>query len=158
MVHLVPMLESEFQTYLEEDIERYAQVRVLAGDWQPAEAMQKSREEHRQLLPDGLATKNQHLCSIEDEVISSKVGVIWFAIYDDQLQPLAFVYDFLIYEDFRQRGYGTQALLALDVKVKELGADKIRLHVFAYNQIARALYEKSGFEITGIYMTKELTR
>jgi RimJ/RimL family protein N-acetyltransferase len=39
-----------------------------------------------------------------------------------------------------------------------LNVDKIALHVFVHNRIARALYEKAGFEITGIYMTKELTR
>jgi hypothetical protein len=73
MVHLVPMLESEFQTYLEEDIEHYAQVRVLAGDRRPLEALQKSREEHQQLLPDGLATRNHSLFSVEDEALGTVV-------------------------------------------------------------------------------------
>jgi RimJ/RimL family protein N-acetyltransferase len=118
MVRLIPMTATDFQAYLEEDIERYAQERVRVGDWHASEALQKSHEEHQQLLPDGLATKNHHLLSIEDEAIGSKVGVIWFTIYDKQLQPLAFVYDFLIYEQFRRRGYGEQALLALEVKVK----------------------------------------
>ena len=53
---------------------------------------------------------------------------------------------------------GAAALLALEAKVKELGIDKIALHVFAHNHVARALYEKAGFEITGIYLTKKLTR
>jgi ribosomal protein S18 acetylase RimI-like enzyme len=109
-------------------------------------------------LRDGLATRNHYLFSIEDEALGSNVGVIWFAIYDRQLQPVAFVYDFAIYEEFRRRGYGKQALLALEAKVKELGVDKIALHVFAHNHIARALYENAGFEITGINMTKKLTR
>ncbi len=74
------------------------------------------------------------------------------------MQPLAFVYDFLIYDEFRRQGYGTQTLLALEAKAKELGVDKIALNVFAHNHIARALYEKTGFEVTGIYMTKRLTR
>lgn len=74
------------------------------------------------------------------------------------MQPLAFIYDFLIHEEFHRRGFGKQALLALEAKVKELGIAKIALHVFAHNRAARALYEKTGIEITGIYMTKELTR
>ncbi len=158
MVRLIPMTETDFQAYLEEDIERYAQVRVGAGDWHPSEALQKSREEHQQLLPDGLATKNHYLFSINDEVLGSKVGAIWFALYDKQLQPLAFVYDFLIYEEFQRRGYGKQALLALEAEVKDLGIDKIALQVFAHNHIARALYEKTGYETSSIYMTKKLTK
>ena len=158
MVRLVPMTVPEFQAYLEDDIERYAQERIRAGDWHPSEALQKSREEHQQMLPDGVTTKNHHLFCIEDEVVGSKIGVIWFAIYDEQLQPLAFVYDFLIYEEFQRRGYGRQAMQAVETKAKEFGVDKIALHVFAHNHIARALYEKTGFGITGIYMTKTLTR
>ena len=158
MVRLIPMTATDFQAYLEEDTERYAQERVRAGDWHPSEALQKSREEHQQLLPDGLATRNHYLFSIEDEALGAKVGVIWFAIDDRQLQPLAFVYDFLIYEEFRRRGYGQLALLALEAKAKEPGIDKIALQVFAHHRIARAVYEKSGFEITGVYMTKQLTR
>jgi len=115
-------------------------------------------EEHQQLLPDGLATRDHHLFSIEDEALGSKVDAIWFAIYDRQLQPAAFVYDLLIYGEFQRRGYGRQALLTLEAKVKELGIDKIALHVFAHNHVARALYEDAGFEMTGIYMTKKLTQ
>jgi RimJ/RimL family protein N-acetyltransferase len=158
MVRLAPMTETEFQAYLEQDVERYAQERVQAGDWYASEALQKSREEHRQLLPGGVSTKNHYLFLIEDEAVGAKIGVIWFALYPNQLQPLAFVYDFLIDEQFRRRGYGQQAMLALEAKVKELGIDKIALHVFAHNHVARALYEKTGFETTGIYMTKKLTR
>ena len=158
MVRLIAMTATDFQAYLEEDTERYAQERVRAGDWHPSEALQKSREEHQQLLPDGLATRNHYLFSIEDEALGSKVGVIWFAIYDKQLLPVAFVYDFSIDEEFRRQGYGRQALLALEAKVKELGIDKIALHVFAHNHVARVLYENAGFEITGIYLAKKLTR
>ncbi len=61
-------------------------------------------------------------------------------------------------EEFRRRGYGRQALLTLEAKVKDLGIDKIALHVFAHNRVAQALYESAGFEMTGIYMTKKLTR
>ncbi len=34
----------------------------------------------------------------------------------------------------------------------------VPMNVFAHNHVARALYEKTSFEITGIYMTKRLTR
>ena len=156
MVRLVPMTEIEFPAYLEDDIERYAQAHIRAGNWHPAEALQKSREEHQRLLPDGVATNNHYLFTIEDEATDSQVGSIWFAVHDQQLQPLAFVYDFLIYEEFRRRGYGTQALLALEAKVKELGIAKIALHVFGDNHVAKALCEKVGYEITSSWMAKKI--
>lgn len=156
MVRLIPMTATDFQAYLEEDIERYAQEHVRAGNWHPSEAMRKSRDEHQRLLPDGLATKNHHFFSIEDEQRGAKVGIIWLAVHDERSQ--VFVYDFLIYEEYRRQGYGTQTLLALEAKVRELNVDKIALHVFAHNHIARALYEKTSFEITGVYMTKKLAR
>jgi len=109
------MTGPEFQAYLEQDIERFAQERIRAGDWHPSEALQKSREEHQQLQPDGVATRNHYLVSIEDETLGA-------------------------------------------AKVKALGLAKIALHVFAHNRAARALYEKTGFEITGIYLTKKLTK
>ena len=37
-----------------------------------------------------------------------------------------------------------------------MGIGKVSLHVFGYNHAARALYEKMGYQITGIGMTKTL--
>ena len=82
--------------------------------------------------------------------------MIWFAVDDKKTVPSSFIYDIRIQEEFRSRGYGTQALRALEEKVKELGVSKIGLHVFGHNHAARALYEKVGYEITGIQMTKKI--
>jgi len=156
MVRLVPMSKSDYQAFLESGIQRYAEEHVKAGNWHPSEALEKSRKEHQQLLPDGVATKNQYLFSIADEETGSKVGMIWFAVDDKRLQPSAFVYDFMIYEEFRRRGYGTQAMRTVEEKVRELGVTKISLHVFGHNHAARDLYEKIGYEITGIHMSKKV--
>jgi len=156
MVRLVAMTELEFQTYFEYDVQRYAQEHIKAGDWHPSEALRKSREEHQRLLPHGLASKNQYLFSIEDEELGTKLGIIWFAVRDTGQHPSVFVYDLLIYEEFRRRGYGTQTLVALEEKVKSLGIDTISLHVFAHNGAARALYEKAGYKAKGLHMSKRL--
>ena len=152
MVRLVPMTETEFQAYLECDVKRYAQEHIKAADWNPSEALEKSRREHDRLLPNGLASKNQHLFSIEAEELGAKVGIIWFAVHNAS----AFVYDLLIHDRFRRRGYGTQALVALEEEVRRLGVDTISLHVFAHNRPARALYENVGYKGKGSYMSKRL--
>jgi hypothetical protein len=78
MVHLVPMTESELQAYLEPAIADYAAEHVKAGRWSQAEALEESRKEFTQLLPDGVHTAKQHLFSIRDEA-GAQVGMIWFA-------------------------------------------------------------------------------
>ena len=157
MMQLVPMTETEYQAYLESDIQRYAEEQIKAGNWHPSEALERSRREHQQLLAGGLATPNQYLFSLQDEETGSKVGVIWFAVDDKKAQPSGFVYDFVIHDEFQRKGFGTQALQALENKLKELGVNKISLHVFGHNQAAKALYDKVGYKITGFLMSKELS-
>lgn len=152
MVRLVAMTETEFQAYLESDVQRYAQEHVKAGDWHQSEALEKSKEEHQRLLPNGLASKNQYLFSIEDEELREKLGIVWFAVQ----HTAVFVYDLFIHDEFRRRGHGTQALVALEEKVRRLGVDTISLHVFAHNRPARALYEKAGYKGKGLHLSKRL--
>jgi len=153
VIQLIPMGEVEFKTYLANAIQDYAQDKIKSGNWHPSEAMQKSEAEYQELLAQGLASKNQYLFSIVDTEIEATVGMIWFALKDARPRPSAFIYDFLIFEEFRRRGYGSQALLAVEEKVRELGLDTVSLHVFGHNIGARALYEKMGYEITNINMS-----
>ncbi len=62
----------------------------------------------------------------------------------------------MIYEDYRRRGYATQALRAIEEKARELGLNNIALHVFGHNDGARVLYEKVGYVVTDFIMAKDL--
>lgn len=157
MVRLVPMTESEFQIYLKHSIESYAQEHVKAGNWDSSDALQKAEKEFLQLLPEGVASKEQHLLSSEDSHTGLKVGLIWFAEKRQGSRPSAFIYDFLIYEEYRKKGYGKQTLAALEEKVKELGIETISLHAFGHNQAAISLYQKAGYEITNLHMAKKVS-
>ena len=157
MVKLVPMMESEFQAYLKRSIESYAQEHVKAGNWDSSDALQKAEKEFLQLLPDGIVSKKQHLLSIEDGYTGVKIGLIWFAEKLQASRPSAFIYDFLIYEEHRRKGYGKQTLTALEEKVKELGIETISLHAFGHNQAAIDLYQKAGYEITDLHMAKKVS-
>lgn len=155
MVRFVPMTESEFQAYRQHAVKEYAQDHVQAGNWHPAEALEKAEKEFQHLLPDGVASKNQYLYALVDGQTGAKVGRIWFSVNDKTPQPTAFIYDFLIDEKFRRQGYGRQALSVLAEKVQELGIDSVSLHVFGHNQAAIALYQGAGYEITNLIMTKK---
>ena len=82
--------------------------------------------------------------------------MIWFAVVEQAGERAAFIYDFSADETLRGRGYGKAALLGLEQKVKALGITSVSLHVFGHNRAAWALYEKTGYEVTNVNMTKRL--
>jgi ribosomal protein S18 acetylase RimI-like enzyme len=157
MVRLAPMKATEYQTYLNISIREYAEEKVQAGNWQPEEAQERSAKEFQQLLPEGVATKDNFLYDIQDEALDNTVGMIWLARMMQGTKPIMFIYDFRIDEAHRRKGYGEQAMLAAEVQAKALGYDTLALHVFGHNHAARALYEKLGYEITNLNMAKKLT-
>lgn len=150
------MTQAEYDAFLDVAVHEYADDHVRAGDWHPTEALDKSRQQFAELLPQGIATPKHYLYSIEDTDLNASVGMIWFALLDQRPSPIAFVYDFRVEEQFRNRGYGRQALLAIEDKVKALGVFRIELHVFGHNRPALHLYEQVGYEARHIDMVKEL--
>ena len=156
MIRLVPMTDGEFRTYRENLIKGYASDKVRSGNWSVEESSSRSEKEIDQLLPDGLATQDQYLFSIRDDALAKNVGILWFAVVRWGGKRLAFIYDIEVEAAWRAQGYGTQALIQLEEKVKALGLDTIELHVFGFNHTAQALYKKLGYEITNIHMAKKL--
>ncbi len=148
------MTEAEFTAYLDGAVKTYADEKVRAGNWQPEEALGRSERDFRTLLPEGLASKNHYLFSIKDSNTDQTVGMIWFGV----VQPgrSAFVYDFSVDKAFQGKGYGKGAMLELEEKVRALGITSLSLHVFGHNRVARSLYEKLGYEVTNVNMTKRI--
>ncbi|MNT65069.1 putative N-acetyltransferase YycN [compost metagenome] len=68
----------------------------------------------------------------------------------------AFIYDFYIFEPYQRNGYGTEALAALDEEARKMNVTRIGLHVFGDNDRAFKLYQKMGYLITDITMSKKL--
>jgi RimJ/RimL family protein N-acetyltransferase len=160
MVRLVPMGDAQFKSYIEQLIEGYAQEHVQAGNWSAAEGQKKAAEQVRSLLPEGVATPEHYLFSIEttggEESEGEAVGVLWFALRDRGGKRSAFIYDIMIFEEARRKGYAAQALEQLEAMARELGLSEIALHVFGHNVAARALYDKMRYEEVDIIMAKQL--
>ena len=150
------MTPAEFEAYLGQAVKTYADEKVKAGNWRPEEALERSRRDYLTLLPEGVASPNHYLFSIKDAETDQTAGMIWFGVTDQAGQPSAFIYDFSVAEAWQGRGYGKGALLGLEQKVKGLGITSISLHVFGHNRVARSLYEKLGYEVTNVNMTKRL--
>jgi RimJ/RimL family protein N-acetyltransferase len=156
MVQLVPMTEEQLDAFLAQAIPEYAADQVRAGNWAPERALDTARGVFAQLLPRGTATRDHYLFSIWDEDRGVAVGSLWFGVLQEAGKRQAFVYDVRIAEAFRHQGYGTRAFRLMEERVRALGLDRIGLHVFAHNHVARAMYEKLGYETTNLVMYKQL--
>ncbi|EAE3218323.1 GNAT family N-acetyltransferase [Listeria monocytogenes] len=147
------MTASDLEDFLSTAITDYANEKVEAGTWDEEEALAKSQDSFNKLLYDGITTPNEYLYSI---ISGEKIGYIWFHVDETRSGKHAFIYDFVIFEAFRCKGFGTKTLEALDALAKEMQITKIELHVFAHNQTAIGLYNKVGFQNTDITMAKYL--
>lgn len=153
MVKLERMHQEDFERFLEHEIGEYADDHVRNGNWPAEGALERSRNEFHSLLPEGVNSEHQYLWSIVHED-ASKLGALWVQVKNGK----AFIYDFIIDEAFRGKGYGKQALMALDENLVAMGVESVGLHVFGDNFIAQELYKKMGFEITDINMRKTLEK
>ena len=151
MIELEPLQQEDFERFLERGIREYAEDHVRNGNWPAEGALERSRKEFEHYLPDGIHSQDQYLYSLIDEN-GNKIGVLWVQVKDRK----AFIFDFLIDEAFRGKGYGKQALAALDEKLKSMDTESVGLHVFGDNIIAQELYKKAGFQITDMQMKKTL--
>lgn len=154
MVRLVPMTGGEFETYLEKTVPEYAADKVRAGDWSEEDALERSRKSYATLLPQGVKTENNYLFRIQLEGSGEKIGVIWMK--HEAPRPHGFIFDIVLDEAQRGKGYGKQAMLALEEFGKGLGLENIGLHVFAHNPAAMRLYERLGYEVSSQNMVKKL--
>lgn len=145
------MSSDEFQEYLDYAIENFAYEQVKSGNWKKSDAINKAREEHKRLLPDGANTKNHYLFTIRDGDL--KVGMVWLAKKDDNK---GFIYDINIWKSNQGKGYGKQAMKKVEIIAKEIGMKMIGLNVFGHNKVAKELYENLGYIETNIKMEKLL--
>jgi ribosomal protein S18 acetylase RimI-like enzyme len=156
MVHLVPMSSTSYEIYMENSMASYAEEKVRSGSWAAETALELSRQSRQKLLPGGFETPGHHFFSIMEEQSGQEVGCIWYGRMEEAGQTIAFVYDFLIFEEHRRKGYGLQALQALDEEIRRRGLKRIALHVFGQNRSAQALYEKAGYKVVDFIMARSL--
>ncbi|MGP0584647.1 GNAT family N-acetyltransferase [Paenibacillus timonensis] len=156
MVQLVPMSKSEYQAFRSRSVREYAEEKVAAGAWKDDDAPALSEAVFRRFLPGDQETEGAYLFSVKENDQLTSVGHLWFNVMEQEKGPAAFILDILIYEEFQGKGYGQATMTALEEKVRELGLNTIGLHVFGHNQRAYHLYQKMGYIVTDIQMSKTL--
>ncbi|WP_342437462.1 GNAT family N-acetyltransferase [Paenibacillus sp. FSL L8-0436] len=156
MIKLVQMDEMAFQFFWSQSTRDYAEDKIKAGAWDAETALRQSQEEMVRFLPKGLHTDGAYLYSVMETESNTQAGYIWFNVTEARTGREAFIYDIYIFEPYQGKGYGKQALHALDESAREMGVSKIGLHVFGQNNRAFELYKKMGYLVTDITMSKTL--
>ena len=77
MPTLVPMTQVEYDAFIERVVPEYAEDKVRAGQWAALDALERSRKEYLDDLPQGVETKNQYLYTVFDG--EKEVGMIWLS-------------------------------------------------------------------------------
>ena len=102
-------------------------------------------------LPQGQKTQgNYFYVLLEEEQV---LGYLWLKDFNG---TYLCIFDIYIFEQYRQQGYGSQAMGWIKNKAKELSCPSIWLHVFGFNQAAINFYQKNGYLITEVNMRLDL--
>jgi len=154
MITLRLISENDFDEYFPKAIISYAKEKITSTNSQEELALSNATNEFCTLLPNREKTENHFVYTIFDENL--KVGVIWLGLASPYRKEEGYIYDFIIYEEFQGKGYGKMNMMEVEKKAKDLGMNRIELHVFGHNKIARLLYENIGYGLTNIIMSKTL--
>ena len=155
-ISLVELDDAPYRAYRDHLVRDYAAHKIRAGAWYESEAQIRAAKDVDGLLPEGPATQGHFLYSVREDAADAEVGTVWFALRDSGVGRYVWIYDIIINENFRRRGYASRTLELVEARAKELGAKSVELHVFGHNQGAQALYEKVGYSVTSITMAKQV--
>ncbi|WP_371792754.1 GNAT family N-acetyltransferase [Streptomyces sp. NBC_01471] len=148
------MREEEFPAWEAESVAGYAQTWIDRG-MPEARARAKSEADHRDSLPDGLATPGAAIdVLVEDGQV---VGYVW--VSETELDPGrrgAYVYDVEVVEEHRGRGHGRSLMLLAEREALAAGARLIKLNVVAANTPAVRLYASLGYREVDRFCGKRL--
>ncbi len=155
MIRLVPMTKTEFDTFIEISMRDQAQGQVQAGNWHAEEANEIVKKQRTRFLPDDLATPNHFFFTIEGKD-SGKVGGLWYTVVEQGGKCQFLVVDIQVYDEYRRRGYGTQAFKKKKKQAREMRLTAISRYVFKQKHSARAMYQKLGYVGPDEKMSEEL--
>ncbi|MGZ4472345.1 MAG: GNAT family N-acetyltransferase [Nocardioidaceae bacterium] len=131
---------SEFDAWRDGVRARFAERRVAAGGTGRAEALAAADGILTRLLPHGLATPDQHVYVVRDGDPAGRPGSVWLQVSDDRDGADAFVYDVVL-----GAADPAEAMRAVEQRAVELGAQLIRVHLFASDHDACRMVDGRGY-------------
>jgi GNAT superfamily N-acetyltransferase len=148
------MTAEEYARWQDEKLRSYAAEMVGSGRLDAESAHRRAEEQHREFLPEGLATPHTHLLRVLDGA-GAAVGALWVGPHPLKAGA-GWVYDVEIEERRRGEGLGRAAMLAAEDLAREEGWTEIGLNVFGPNHGAKALYDSLGYAVVSTTMSKPL--
>lgn len=146
---------SEFNEWSTQQLDDYIAEIVAATGAGHAEVEARARREEAELLPDGLDTPGQLIFRLV--VDDQPVGWLWLSLqHPNGDTGVGWIYNIVIEEEFRGRGYGREAMLLAEQEAKRNGLQALALNVFAHNHVARGLYLSLGYRETAVQMKKTI--
>lgn len=153
---LEPMTPEDFEQLTSKVIKEFAFEQVRAGNWHERDAMRLAAEQIKVILPQGLATPGTLLLRARTAE-GTRVGHVWISLEPQgHATGEAWIYDIEVDEPMRGQGYGRLLLEAAERETLAHGVTSLGLNVFGANQVARTLYERSGYEVQTMQMRKVL--
>ncbi len=117
-------------------------------------AARTTAEGIKRMFPGGKPSPGHLLFRVEDDEVS--VGSLWIGPADGRAADEWYIWEIIIDEGHRGRGIGTQVMGLCEEEVRSRGGVRIRLTVYGFNDTARHVYEKLGYESVSIEMRKQL--
>lgn len=152
-MRLRPMTSAEFDQWRERLVVEYAAEQVEAGAWSAPESEQRSEDDLRSQLTDGVLTAGHLFLWAEDD--AGPVGVLWLSLTHPRGVPdTAWINDIEVRPE--RRGQGRELLTQAERAVRERGLGALALNVFGANRTARNLYESAGYHVTTLQLRKDL--
>ncbi len=153
MLNLKKMTEKEYDLYYKTLADRYIK-ELLSSEASDEKSVKEMAEATIQRsLPNGYETKGQYLLNVFKD--NENIGYVWYGDRRGKDRE-AFIYDLMIYEDYRRNGFGKETIKLVEKQAKENNYETISLHVFGENEIAVKLYESLNYKPFSIHMSKEL--
>jgi len=156
MIQLRKMRADEFAGYVAYFVPDYA-AEISSNydvDMKTAQARAESAVEVD--IGMGVETPGQVLlcATVEGDKIGNAVGYLWCK--PNSKEKTIFISDFCILPEYRGRGYGRSALIALERRYLDTEYGEIRLRVATDNKTAERMYLKAGYLPTGINMRRTI--
>ncbi|TIN27484.1 MAG: GNAT family N-acetyltransferase [Mesorhizobium sp.] len=150
------MCDSEYPAYLDYFITDYATEISANYGLSGPQALAQAKQEIANDLPHGINTPDEVLLCILSQTpeAESVVGYFWYRA--DPASRSVFIKDFYIFAAHQSKGFGKQALYALETELAQAGFEQIKLRVAEDNKRAKHVYEVTGFRVTGVNMSKTI--
>jgi len=152
-VKLFPQTQKEQEQFLQLSSQDFKESLIKAFDMNEEAAEKDAKQTFKKVFEPKEGITHTFL-SIFDKKQNTNVGGLWFTL--NSKKSKAYLYQIIIYEQYRGQGYGKLSMPLLHNYCKEKGMKKITLSVFGFNKAAYRLYKGTGYDVLQSVMEKTL--